>query len=98
MSKTRLLKLVITPLEIEVDDCVAVLLETSKLPLPWDQYQASIQVRCPYKNKDVLSRVFQIDFRNTEEFKQKLKTEVSKFKYVLFLYDEQTLRRMGLLQ
>jgi hypothetical protein len=98
MSKTPTIKLVVTPLEIEVDDCVAVLLETSKLPLPWEQYQASIQIRCPYKNKDVLSRTFHIDFKNTDEFKQKLKTEVSKFKYVLFLYDEQTLRRMGLIQ
>jgi hypothetical protein len=91
-ARRPFLTLTITPIDIEVDDCIVTILEVAKLKLPWEQYQASVQVKC----KDVVSRVFQVDFKDKEELKQKLLTEVAKFKYALLVYGKQELKARGI--
>ena len=91
--RAPILTLTITPVDIEVDDCTVTILEVAKLRLPWEQYQASVQVKC----KDAVSRVFQVDFKDKEELKQKLETEVAKFKYILLLYSKTDLKARGII-
>jgi hypothetical protein len=89
--------LTITPIEVEIDDCVASILEVIKLPITWIEakyiYQASCQVRCG----DAVSQVFTLVFRDANELKSKLQVEVSKFKYMVFLYGSKDLRMRGLI-
>ena len=85
--------LTITPVDVEVDDCVVTILEVAKLKLPWEEYQASVQIKCG----NTVSRVFQISFRDKEELKQKMITEVAKLKYLLLLHSKDELKTMGVL-
>jgi hypothetical protein len=89
--------LIITPIEVEIENCVASILEVTKLPITWIEakyvYQASCQVRCG----DAISQVFTLVFRDANELKSKLQVEVSKFKYMLFLYGSKDLRARGLI-
>jgi hypothetical protein len=84
--------LVITPIEVEVDSCVVTILEVAKLPMSWTElgyvYQASCQVRCG----DVTSHVFTITYKDTSELKSKLQVEVTKFRYMMFLYGARELK------
>jgi hypothetical protein len=88
--------LTITPIEVEVDNCIVTILEVAKLPMSWIElghmYQASCQVRCG----DVTSNVFTITYRDASELKSKLQVEVTKFRYMLFLYGARELRARGL--
>jgi hypothetical protein len=88
--------LVITPIEVEIDNCVVTILEVAKLPMSWTEtgymYQASCQARCG----DVTSRVFTITYKDTSELKSKLQVEVTKFKYMVFLYGARELKARGL--
>ena len=78
------------PIDIEVEGCIASLLEATKMPL--SGYQMSVQVRC----RDAVSRVFQVTYRDGKELAKKLSVEVAKFKYVLMLYGREELRRRGI--
>jgi hypothetical protein len=91
------LTFVITPVEIDVEDCVATILEVTKLKLPWTEYQASVQLRCRQDGKEAVSRVFQISFTDSEDLKRKLIIEKTKFKYNLFLLGVDELRRRGII-
>ena len=93
-EKKPILDLTILPIEVEIDGCTAVILEAAKLNLPWEEYQISVQVQC----KDALSNVFHITYRDSKELTQKLKTEVAKFKYALFLYGKERLRQLGVVK
>jgi hypothetical protein len=93
-EKKPVLDLTILPVEVEVDDCVVTILEASKLNLPWEEYQISAQVQC----RDALSNVFHITYRDSKELTQKLKTEVAKFKYVIFLFGKERLRQLGIVK
>ena len=93
-EKKPILDLTILPIEVEVEDCVVTILEAAKLRLPWDEYQVSVQVQC----KDALSNVFHITYRDSKELTQKLKTEIAKFKYALFLYGKERLRQLGVVK
>jgi len=73
--------------------CTVTLLESTKLPLPWDLYQASIQVRCG----NITSRIFQLTYKDGTELRRKLEVEVTKFKYIIFLYPQEELRRRGII-
>ncbi len=88
--------LTITPIEIEVDKCIVTILEVAKLPMSWVEpgyvYQASCQVRCG----DVISQVFTITYRDASELKSKLQVEVTKFRYMIFLYGSRELKARGL--
>jgi hypothetical protein len=88
--------LTITPIEVEIDNCVVTILEVARLPMTWTEagyeYQASCQVRCG----DVTSQVFTITYRDASELKSKLQVEVTKFRYMLFLYGARELRARGL--
>jgi hypothetical protein len=88
--------LTITPIEIEVDKCIVTILEVAKLPMSWMEpgyvYQASCQVRCG----DVISQVFTITYRDASELKSKLQVEVTKFRYMIFLYGSRELKARGL--
>jgi hypothetical protein len=95
--RTPVINVVITPVEIDVEDCVATILEVSKLRLPWTEYQASVQLRCRQDGKEALSRVFQISFTDSEDLKRKLVIEATKFKYNLFLLGADELRRRGII-
>jgi len=90
--KKTSISLFITPLDVEVDGAIVTILEVAKLQLPWEEYQASCQV----KYKDVISRVFQVSYKDSNELKQKLKTEVAKFKYAYFLLGREELKRRGI--
>jgi hypothetical protein len=90
------LEVVITPFEVEVEDCIVTIYEVSIIPAPQVPegrlYWASCQVHC----KDVKSIIFPITFRNSDDLRNKLRIEVSKFKYNLFLYGKDELKRRGL--
>jgi hypothetical protein len=90
------LTFVITPIEVDVEDCVATILEVTKLKLPWTEYQASVQLRCREDGKEAMSRVFQISFTDSEDLKRKLIVEKTKFKYMLFLLGADELRKRGI--
>ena len=96
-TKTPVINLVLTPVEIDVDDCIATILETSKLKLPWVEYQASVQVKCRAEGKEVTSQVFQVSFTDSDDLKRKLLIEVSKFKYNIFLYGVDELKKRGII-
>jgi hypothetical protein len=93
LPKAPILKLTITPVDIEIEDSIVTVLEVTKLNLPWEEYIASIQIK--YKN--AVSRVFNITFKNSDDLKQKLITEVMKFKYVLFLFSLDELKKRGII-
>jgi hypothetical protein len=99
MSERRgpVLTFVITPVEIDVEDCVATILEVTKLKLPWTEYQASVQLRCREGGREAVSRVFQVSFTNSEDLKRKLIIEKTKFKYNIFLLGVDELRRRGII-
>lgn len=88
--------IVVTPIEVEVDNCIVTILEVAKLPMSWTEtgyiYQASCQTRCG----DVTSRVFTITYRDASELKSKLQVEVTKFRYMMFLYGARELKARGL--
>jgi len=90
LSKTQL---VILPVEVEVMECLATILEVTKLKFPQEVFQASVQVKCG----DAVSKVFQITYKDSKELEYKLMMEVSKFKYALFLYGAKELRSRGLI-
>ena len=92
-EKKPILELIITPMEIEVEDCEVTVLEVTKLPLPWEEYQASIQI----KTDNVTSKIFQVTFKDKDELKRKLVMETTKFKYALILYGEKELRNRGII-
>jgi hypothetical protein len=87
------LTLTITPIEIEVENCILTILEVSKYKLPWDLYQASCQVKCG----DYMSKIFQIDFTDKDDLKRKILIEISKFKYLIFMYGREELKRRGII-
>jgi hypothetical protein len=93
LPKAPILKLTITPIDIEIEDSIVTVLEVTKLNLPWEEYIASIQIK--YKN--AVSRIFNITFKNSDDLKQKLITEVMKFKYALFLFSSDELKRRGII-
>ena len=99
MSERRppVINLVITPIEVDIEDCVATILEVTKLKLPCTEYQASVQLRCRQDGKEAVTKVFQISFTDSEDLKRKLVIEVSKFKYSLFLLGVDELRRRGII-
>jgi hypothetical protein len=96
-TKAPVINLVLTPVEIDVDDCIATILEVSKLKLPWIEYQASVQVKCRVEGKEVTSQVFQVSFTDSDDLKRKLLIEVSKFKYNIFLYGVDELKKRGII-
>ena len=79
------------PMDVEVDGCIATILEVAKLPL--GEYQASVQVRY----RDVLTRVFQVVYKDGRELAMKLRTEIAKLKWALMLYGKEELRRRGII-
>jgi len=91
-SPKPFLTLIIPPFDVEVDGCTVTVLEVTKLNLPWEEFQASCQI----KYKDTTSRIFQVSYKDSNELKQKLKTEIAKFKYALFLLGKEELKRRGL--
>jgi hypothetical protein len=98
-TKARL-EVVITPFEVEVEDCIVTIYEVSIIPAPQvpegKLYWASCQIHCRVGDKTVSTIVFPITFRNSDDLRSKLKVEVSKFKYNLFLYGKDELKRRGL--
>jgi hypothetical protein len=88
----RRIDITVLPVDIEVDGCIVTILEASKLKLPWDEFQVSCQVRC----QNVQSQIFHIMYRTPKELAQKLKTEIAKFKYMLWLLGENELVRRGI--
>jgi hypothetical protein len=87
MSKQPALNLYILPLDVEIDDCIATILEVSKLV--FETYQASIQVKCG----DAISNIFHITYKDGKELRKKLEIEVNKLKYALFIYGKDELRK-----
>ena len=90
-AKSPILNLVVLPVEVEVEGCTATILEVAKLSLPWEQYSASVQIKCG----NATTRVFPIVYRDSQELKRKLVYEVTKLKYALFLYGVEELRKRG---
>jgi len=97
-AKTPVINLVLTPVEVDVDDCVATIFEVTKLRLPWVEYQASVQVKCRAEGEEVASKVFQVSFTDSDDLKRRLLIEVSKFKYNIFLYGVDELKKRGIIQ
>jgi len=91
-SKQNIINLVILPIEVEVMDCVASILEVTKLKYPGNMFQAAVQVKC----NENTSQVFHIRYFDARELETKLALEVSKFKYMLYLYGKDEMKRRGL--
>jgi hypothetical protein len=88
----RRIEITVLPVDVEVDGCIATILEATKLKLPWDEFQVSCQARCG----SVQSQIFHITYKTPKELAQKLKTEIAKFKYMLWLLGEGELIRRGI--
>jgi hypothetical protein len=88
----RRIDITVLPVDVEIDGCIVTILEASKLKLPWDHFQVSCQARCG----NLQSQIFHIDYKTPKELAQKLKTEVAKFKYMLWLLGESELVRRGI--
>jgi hypothetical protein len=88
----RRIDITVLPVDVEIDDCVVTILEASKLNLPWDEFQVSCQARCG----NIQSQIFHITYKTPKELAQKLKTEIAKLKYMLWLMGESELIRRGI--
>lgn len=88
----RRIDITVLPVDVEVDGCIVTILEASKLQLPWDEFQVSCQARCG----NLQSQVFQLTYKTPKELAQKLKTEIAKFKYMIWLLGENELVRRGI--
>ncbi|MFP3265238.1 MAG: hypothetical protein RXO54_05325 [Acidilobus sp.] len=95
-SRSPVLNFTITPVEVEVEGCLATILEVARFPLPWTEYMASAQIRCDYNGREVISKVFQLIFKDSDELKRKLAIEVTKLRYNLFLMGVDELKKRGL--
>jgi hypothetical protein len=92
-SPKPFLSLILPPFDVEIDGCTVTVLEVAKLSLPWEEFQAS----CQLKYKNIVSRIFQVSYKNSEELKQKLKTEIAKFKFALMSMGVEEMRKRGLI-
>jgi hypothetical protein len=88
----RRIDITVLPVDVEVDGCIVTILEATKLKLPWDEFQVSCQARCG----NLQSQIFHITYRTPKELAQKLKTEIAKLKYMLWLMGESELIRRGI--
>jgi hypothetical protein len=91
-ERTPAYTLTILPVEIKVGDTLVTILEATKLKLPWDEWICSCQI----KIEDIQSKVFSVTYKDSKELALKLDLEVTKFKYLLFLYGKEKLIEMGL--
>jgi hypothetical protein len=57
---------------------------------------AVVQVRCGEGRREAVSRVFTLLYRDAAELRARLAAEVSKFRYMLFLYGVDELKRRGI--
>jgi hypothetical protein len=88
------LDLTILPIDVEIERCIVSLLEVAKLNLPWDEYLVSVQVRCG----DASSQIFHVSYRDSRELMTKLRFEVAKFKYLLYVLGRDRLRQLGIIK
>jgi hypothetical protein len=88
----RRIDITVLPVDVEVDGCIVTILEATKLQLPWDEFQVSCQARCG----NLQSQVFHINYKTSKELAQKLKTEIAKLKYMLWLMGEGEMVRRGI--
>jgi len=88
----RRIEITVLPVDVEIDGCTVTILEASKLKLPWDEFQVSVQARCG----NIQTQIFHIDYKTPKELAQKLKTEIAKLKYMLWLMGENELIRRGI--
>lgn len=84
----------ILPAEVEVEGCTVYIFEVAKLAFPTDVYYASCQVKCD----DALSNIFPVTYKDGKELGMKLRIEVSKFKYLLWLYGKNYLKQLGIVR
>jgi hypothetical protein len=82
----------VLPLDIEIEGCVAMLLEVQKLDGLPKPYLAAVQVRC----SDVASQVFHLWYNDGAELATKLRAEVQKFQYLLWLMGKKEAISRGL--
>jgi hypothetical protein len=88
----RKIDITVLPVDVEIDGCLVTILEAAKLQLPWDEFQVSCQVRCG----NLQSQIFHLTYKTPKELAQKLKTEVAKFKYMMWLLGEGELVKRGI--
>jgi hypothetical protein len=94
--RSPVINFTITPVEVEIEGCLATILEVARFPLPWTEYLASVQIRCDLNGREVISQVFQVIFKDSDELKRKLTIEVTKLRYNLFLMGLDELKKRGL--
>lgn len=84
----------VLPLSFEVEGCEVILLEVTKIPSPDKMYRASLSIKCG----DAQTLVFPLFFKNSKELKYKIKGEVSKLKYFIFLYGKEKMKKLGIIK
>lgn len=82
----------VLPLDIEVEGCAATLIEVQKLEGLPKPYLAAVQVRCG----DVASQVFHVAYASGSELATRLRAEVQKFQYVVWLMGKKEAISRGL--
>jgi hypothetical protein len=82
----------VLPLDIEVEGCVATILEVQKLEGLPKPYLAAVQVKCG----GVASNVFHVAYASGSELAMWLRAEVQRFRYVMWLYGRDEVIRRGL--
>lgn len=82
----------VLPLDVEVEGCTATLLEVQKLEGLPKPYLAAVQVRCG----DVASQVFHVMYASGSELATRLRAEVQKFQYLLWLLGKKEVVQRGL--
>ena len=75
----------VPPLTVEVDDCLAHILEVLQHDTPWGtEYSVSVKLECG----PISSRVFNLTVRNERELKGKLIAEVTKLKIMRLVFGD----------
>jgi len=85
-------EIMVLPIDVEVDGCIVTLIEAAKFTLTRPIYQVSCQARC----SDMQSQIFHVTYNTPQELIQKLKTEIAKFKYMIWLLGKEEMIRRGI--
>lgn len=71
-------KIIVPPVHVKVDDAIVEILEVTKFEFPTGEVW--YHVTCRLKWNGIRTRVFFIDCRSLDEFKEKIRLELAKLK------------------
>jgi hypothetical protein len=85
-------RLQLLPVFLEVDGVLVMLVEVSKLELPYGPPYYAVSVKIIYRG--IHSRVFPLFVRDENDLRNKLKVEVTKIKFIDYMYGLEEVKRL----